>query len=476
MMYLRFILLFYIIINAFSVNKSPALSNRSLLPLRPETKINEDKVKDALESDSSKKSTSRDIDLNIKQVNDVISYGLDVQVIEIIDSLRKSGDGEYNALLEKRLQKTFNIDLKRAILDLFLSLQYEGGIDASNDILNNYESNRYPNDLINLAILYLKKLGDKNDLKKTLIDILENKEGNIVAIAAYYLGELSSPEYSREMMNVYDKYSNNDGVKSAILIALGKSNVIDYVDRFYEISIDSYENPSIKASAIKALSYLAPEKITENAHLYLQNNNNNHNIKLAIIEALSRDVSLKSKDILHDFLRDSDANIRIRAVEAIKEHNDIDSKEVLIYKIKSDPSSKVREASGKALVDMGSGYEAIQKIVFDFSVESNFKFIVFSYLLDKDIHSARSIALDLLNKENINKPSKFLVNIAMLFASKKGNFDDFYSKIIESQNMNLMNLAIKGAVYNKSALLLDRLKEIKKTTNSEYLKRLLVNY
>ncbi|ETZ19026.1 putative exported protein [Borrelia duttonii CR2A] len=42
--------------------------------------------------------------------------------------------------------------------------------------------------------------------------------------------------------------------------------------------------------------------------------------------------------------------------------------------------------------------------------------------------------------------------------------------------MNLMNLAIKGAVYNKSALLLDRLKEIKKTTNSEYLKKLLVNY
>ncbi|ETZ19025.1 putative exported protein [Borrelia duttonii CR2A] len=40
-----------------------------------------------------------------------------------------------------------------------------------------------------------------------------------------------------------------------------------------------------------------------------------------------------------------------------------------------------------------------------------------------------------MNKENINKPSKFLVNIAMLFASKKGNFDDFYSKIIESQNM-----------------------------------------
>ncbi|WP_024653242.1 HEAT repeat domain-containing protein [Borrelia persica] len=475
MRYLRFVLLFCIVFDVFS-NKKPKLSNKTQLFLDSKTKINEEKVENSLESDLFKDPKSRDVNLDVKQVNDVISYGLDVQVIEIINSLKKSGDGEYNALLEKRLQKTFNIDLKRAIFDLFLALEYSGGVDAANYILENYESNRYPNDLINLAILYLKKLGDKDSLKKTLISILENKEGNVVAISAYYLGELSSPEYSKEMMDVYDKYSGNDGVKSAILIALGKSNVIDYADRFYEISIDIYENPSIKAAAIKALSYLAPEKITENAHLYLQDNNNNHNVKIAIIEALSRDVSLKSKDILYDFLRDSDVNIRISAVEAIKDHHDLESKEVLIYKIKSDPSVKVREVSGKALVDMGSGYEAIEKIMFDFNVEHNFKFIVFSYLLDKDIDSARLIALNLLDRENIHKPSKLLLSVAMLFASKKGNFDDFYSKIIESKNINLMNLSIKGAVYNKSELLSGKLKEIKKTTNSEYLKKLLVNY
>ncbi|ANF34258.1 hypothetical protein A7978_04120 [Borrelia turicatae] len=473
MKYLELVFFFCIVLDIFAI-KGTILSIKPLVS--QEHKIGKDITENDLKRDDTQNPVLKNVNLDVKRVNDAISYGLDAQVIEIINSLKKSGDGEYNALLEKRLQKTFNIDLKLAILDLFLSLKYADSVDAANYILDNYESNRYPNNLINLAILYLKEFGSKDSLKKTLIDILENKEGNIVATAAYYLGELSSPEYSKDMMNVYDKYSGNDGVKSAILIALGKSDAVDYADRFYEISVDSYENPSIKASAIKALSYLLPEKITESADLYLQNNNNNYNIKIAIVEALSRDVSLKSKEILHDFLRDSDANIRISAVEAIKSHGDIASKEVLIYKIKSDPSLKVREASGKALVDMGSGYEEIQNIMLDFSVENNFKLTMFSYLLDKDINSAGLIALNLLEKENINKPSKLLTNIAMCLAARKGNFDNFYSKIIESKNVDLMNLAIKGAVYNKSALLSGKLKEIKRTTRSEYLRKLLTNY
>ncbi|WP_425387112.1 HEAT repeat domain-containing protein [Borrelia coriaceae] len=429
-----------------------------------------------LDRDTIKNPDLNNINLDVKRVKDIISYGIDTQVIEIINSLKKSGDSEYNALLEKRLQKTFNVDLKLAIIDLFLSLKYSGSVDSANYILDNYEINRYPHSLINLAILYLKEFGNKDALKKTLIDIIENKEGNIVATAAYYLGELSSPEYSKNMMDVYDKYSSNDGVKSAILIAIGKSNAFDYADRLYEISVDSYENPAIKASAIKALSYLMPSKIAASADLYLQTNNNNHNIKIAIVEALSRDVSLKSKEILYDFLRDSDPNIRKSAVEAIKGHGDTASKEVLIYKTKSDPSLKVREASGKALVDMGIDYEDLQTIMLDSSVEHNFKLIMFSYILDKDLNSAHLIALNLLEKENINKPSKLLTNIAMLLAVRKGNFDNFYSKLIESTNIALMNLAIKGAVYNKSSLLSDRLKEIKRTTHSGYLKKLLTNY
>ncbi|WP_445436188.1 HEAT repeat domain-containing protein [Candidatus Borreliella tachyglossi] len=475
MRYLGFILLFFIVFDVFSV-KAPILPTEPLAPVAPEFGTDKEINENTFESNFTKNSDIKDINLNVKQVNDAISYGLDVQVIEIVKRLKKSGDGEYNALLEKRLQKTFNVELKREILDLFLSLKYVGGVNVANYILDNYEIKRYPNNLINTAILYLKELGRRDFLQKTLIDILENKEGNIVATAAYYLGELSSIQYAKNMMDIYDKYSGNDGVKSAILIALGKSNAIEYENKIYEISLDNYENPTIKAAAIRALSYLVPEKITANADLYLQDNNNNSNIKIALIEALSRDVSLHSKEILQDFLRDSDDNIRVKAINAIQGHGDTISKEVLIYKIKSDPSLKVREVSGKALIDMGSGYEEIKNIILNPTTENNFKLTMFRHLLDKDVSSARLIALELLRIENIHKPSKVLTDVAMLLAARKGNFDDFYSKIISSRNVDLRNLAIKGAVYNKSTALSSRLKEIKKTTSSEYLRGLLTDY
>ncbi|WKC58345.1 HEAT repeat domain-containing protein [Borrelia sp. P9F1] len=470
MKYLLFIILYFVVLDTFAVD-DPLLPIEPVEPNLPEFNSDKD-IQNSPDSNSTKRSSVQDIN----QVRNIIAYGLDVQVIEIVKRLKKSGDGEYNSLLEKRLQKTFNVELKGAILDLFLSLKHKGGVSVANYILDNYETRRYPNQLINGALLYLKELSSKDDLKKVLVDILENKEGNIVSIAAHYLGEISAVEYSKNMMDVYDKYSGNDGVRSAILVALGKSNAFEYGDKIYEISMDRYESPTIKASAIRALSYLVPEKITENAELYLQDNNNNSNIKIAIIEALSRDVSEKSKEILQDFLRDSDEALRVKAVNAIKGHGDISAKEALVYKVKSDPSFRVREASGKALVDMGSGYQEIKNIILEPAIENNFKLTMFGYLLDKNVGFALLAALDLLKKENINKPSKILTEVAALLAARKGNFDNFYSKIINSKDVDLRNLAIKGAVYNKSSTLASRLKEIKETATSEYLKRLLQNY
>ncbi|PRR37682.1 HEAT repeat domain-containing protein [Borreliella burgdorferi] len=465
-----YFLFFLLIFNVYAQNvNSPTLPSLPLLPEITENKPIE-------RENSSKGENSSNVGLDGKYVNDTILYGLDSQVTSIIKALKKSSDSQYNFSLKKRLEKTFNAELKREILELFISLKYSGGIDTANYILENYESKRYSNALFVLAISYLKEFDDKEKLKKILIDILENKEGNVVSIAAYYLGELNSLEYSKNMMEVFEKYSGNDGARREILIALGKMSAVDYQDRIYEISLDNYEGPSIKAAAIEALSYLASDKVTENADLYLQSNNNNLNVKLAIIASLSKDPSLKSKEILQGFLRDSDDNIRFKAINAIKGHRDPSAKDILIYKLKSDPSLKVREASAKALIDMDLGNIEIKNIMFDFKIDNNFKISMFSYLLDKDSLKALSIALEIVNKENINRPSNVLRGVASMLAGKKGNFDNFYSKIIDSKNIDLRHLALKGAVYNKSSSLSDKLKKIKSETNSEYIKMLLKDY
>lgn len=132
-----------------------------------------------------------------------------------------------------------------------------------------------------------------------------------------------------------------------------------------------------------------------------------------------KDPSLKSKEILQGFLRDSDDNIRFKAINAIKGHRDSSAKDILIYKLKSDPSLKVREASAKALIDMDLGNIEIKNIMFDFKIDNNFKISMFSYLLDKDSLKALSIALEIVNKENINRPSNVLRGVASMLAGKR---------------------------------------------------------
>ncbi len=113
MKYLNF-LFFFLILNVYAQNvNSPTPPNPPLLP-----KITENRLE--IEN-SSKGENYSNVGLDVKYVNDTILYGLDSQVISIIKALKKSSDSQYNSPLKKRLDKTFNADIKKEYLNcLFL--------------------------------------------------------------------------------------------------------------------------------------------------------------------------------------------------------------------------------------------------------------------------------------------------------------------------------------------------------------------
>ncbi len=167
MKYFNF-LFFLPILNVYSQNINlPVLPNPPLLPETTENKLEK--------KDSSRSENFSNAGLESKYVNDTILYGLDSQVTSIIKALKKSSDSQYNFSLKKRLEKTFNVEIKKEILELFISLKYSGGIDTANYILENYESKRYSNALLGLAISYLKEFDDKEKLKKLLLRFLKIK-------------------------------------------------------------------------------------------------------------------------------------------------------------------------------------------------------------------------------------------------------------------------------------------------------------
>ncbi len=173
-----YFLFFLLIFNVYAQNvNSPTLPSLPLLPEITENKPIE-------RENSSKGENSSNVGLDGKYVNDTILYGLDSQVTSIIKALKKSSDSQYNFSLKKRLEKTFNAELKREILELFIPLKYSGGIDTANYILENYESKRYSNALFGLAISYLKEFDDKEKLKKLLLTFLKIKR------AMWYLLQL----------------------------------------------------------------------------------------------------------------------------------------------------------------------------------------------------------------------------------------------------------------------------------------------
>ena len=150
-------------------------------------------------------------------------------------------------------------------------------------------------------------------------------------------------------------------VKENLILFIGKVQAKDAKEILLKFYQDDEEDITLRAYAVNALSKLgfadtAPQikEIIKTIESYdLKKRKKYFTLHLYSVAALARLGDTDAVPKLVQALRSNNADMRLKAINLIKEFNDKRTIDILQYKMKYDQNPKVRSAAKKALVELG---------------------------------------------------------------------------------------------------------------------------
>lgn len=202
--------------------------------------------------------------------------------------------------------------------------------------------------------------------KPKLIDILKKQDlvnpSNFTDAVIIALGDLNSPEVIDFAIESLKNIKTNKMVRERLTLFIGKCGspaqkdflVTLYKDDEEDMTIRSYAVKSIAKLKIKEASPDIKEVIKDIDSYSFSKKKKYYDLYMQSVTALVELGDADSIPLLMNSIRSDNAEVRYKAVNLIKEFNDERTIDILKYKMKNDPSGKVRKAARKALEDKGA--------------------------------------------------------------------------------------------------------------------------
>jgi HEAT repeat protein len=396
---------------------------------------------------------------------EVLLYGIDEEIIEILKSIRAFKETSLNQELLTVLQESFNPDVKISILQYFLELKFTEAEDYTLLLLDGYDDER--KELVFACIVYLKAIGSKESLD-ILLKIVDYEDKVISSAAILALGNIFKEDSRTEDISLKllerlkdDAYENV--LKPDILLALGELGEPIAVDDLIDIIKDKSQEKIWRMYAADALGKIGDEK----AIPYLMDMfaESDALIRMYAATALAQFNIPEAVDILIQGLKDSNWNVRVASAKGLAQLKDEKALDILIYKAKNDPVSNVRIEAIKALGEIGlkEGLDTLRELYSDDLQLMEVREICIKVLVEKDLGDTIGTIEALTIKElekSYNKQAileitgKYIVNV------ESAELKTIFTLFLTSSNDNVRIYGIRGIVYNQFIDLKDEVEAI----------------
>ena len=400
-----------------------------------------------------------------EQKRDVLKYGIDSEVLDIINDIRSENDDGFDDDLADLLAVNDNPEINRAIFDFFGQRESpagrEKGLQLVQDHLEDYE---FSTNLILSAISYLGLIREK-EAGPLFYDMLDDNNKSLASAALRGIGKLEDPSRAEEIMTLFTENEGDsefeDLLASAILV-LGDLGYSEAAVTFEDVLLDE-DAPSVhRQYAAISLGKLQTEssfEILREQYLLLENSN----LRSYVLKGLTEYDSPELEGILMSALRDSFWKIRVAASEGLGSRKVKEAVDILSYKVKRDPVRQVRYAAMSALGEISAG-EGNSFLLEQFSNEKN-PFDIRAKALDILLEKKISGTVDALDKVLQNKWEKDKSNTLgpickTLSAVEWGALKPFYEAMLNSDDFIIRIYGIRGIKINKIGSLMGRLKEL----------------
>ncbi len=277
----------------------------------------------------------------VDEKKDIIMYGLESDIINLIKELKEKNDDRFNLELTTTFSKSKSFILRSAILDFFATIKCQNLNDEVFHILEEREVHNRQE--VNAVLFYV----GENDLKNLipiLRSIIENEEIDFIESAIVALGKIGGDEEALALVSYYEKVEFEDEkkeiiIKEAIMHALEKLSTNEVLDFLIDIIENEVDNVVVRSIAINALSNIKnDESFNKLLELY---SSSEPILRISCIKAISKFDNDEAKNILIEACKDSYYKVRLEAVNSINISSD-EVCDLLLYRAKKDPEITVK--------------------------------------------------------------------------------------------------------------------------------------
>lgn len=299
--------------------------------------------------DSSKNYVDRSKDYE-KKCNDILKYGLEGQITELIDELTKNQDNRFVDGIYDLFQETKSVAVKEKILDYFTKLKDSCLASYAVEIINDPYDEK--NSIVEKCFKYVSE-ADIKDANPGLVDLVDKEEDAYFTGALSALGETGGKEEALFLADYLDRDDLNVSQRQALMRVLGRIKAVETWQKISEIAKDENENTFVRMYAAEAIG--AMEKPESEDILVELFESNDPNLRTYVIKGISYFNDKKSSDLIIQALRDSQYKVRLEAVSAVGKNRIDRAVPFLIFRCKDkDEQKQVKEKCYSVIADLNT--------------------------------------------------------------------------------------------------------------------------
>ena len=398
----------------------------------------------------------------IERTRQTLLYGIDSQVLDVVQRISSSHDGRFTKELVTVLSGTRSVDLKKAIFGVF----EDQGVKDGEGIARQF-------------------LGDS-----------EHQTGDVMAAAIRYLSAIKAAELSPLLTPLFDSADNS--VASEAIRACGKSGETA-CGAVLEAKLKSPDFPDArKSEVILALGDLKDAKAVDDLIAIAKNTDEDKIRRVYAADALGKIGDARALPVLKDMFAEPDALVRAYAASALTHFGTGDVFPMLLqglrdddwkvreqcakgltgklsasqvsealpaleFKAHYDPVSQVRTAAIKAIGAAGSGgaEDTLAKLYQGSGNSLESREAALSALIEASQARAIDAAKAVIAAEGKSVDQKPMVITARAFSTVQGGgLKEIYVSLLNSPDPSVRAYAVRGIGGNGFSDLKDRLKDL----------------
>ena len=397
-----------------------------------------------------------------EQTRQTLLYGIDSQVLDVIQVLKAGHDSGFTRDLADILAGKRSAAVREAVLELFLEQKTKEGEGTAREILSGWQD--APPALVVADVRYLASTGS-NGLADALAPLVDATDGTVATAAIEGLGKTGNAASVALLIARLNSQDFPDARKSPVILALGELKDARAADALMSIAKSQDEEKVRRMYAADSLGKIGDPRALPVLQAMFEEQD--ALVRLYAASALAR-FSLDSVfPILIQALRDENWKVREQSAKSLSRQlsssQSATAVPILTYKAESDPVSQVRLASIQALGEIG-GDGVISSLVAIYAgpnhpLES--REAALSVVTRKSPSSSLDAVRKVIKDEWNSYDKRTLESTAKVLSTVNApELRDIYVRFLESTDAVVRSYACRGIAENHFSDLRERLKLI----------------